>query len=59
MLDPKKLWETLKNFGYPKKKDVDTEHARMTHKGSNLFKTEDSIQKAGYEERYDQLLKEN
>ena len=52
MLAPKKLWIS-------KKKDVDTEHARMTHKGSNLFKTEDSIQKAGYEERYDQLLKEN
>ncbi len=31
----------------------------MIRIGSSLFKAEDYIRKAGYEERYDQLLKEN
>ena len=41
------------------KKDADATKERVIHKGSSLFKTEDFIRKTGYEERYDELLKEN
>lgn len=41
------------------KKDKDAVEGRLIHKGSSLFKTENIIRKPGYEERYDQLLKEN
>ena len=41
------------------KKDEEAAQERVIRKGSSLFKTEDYIRKAGYEERYDQLPKEN
>ena len=41
------------------KKDADAVQERVIRKGSSLFKTEDFIRKTGYEERYDELLKEN
>lgn len=41
------------------KKDADVAQERVVHKGSSLFKTEDIVRKPGYEERYDQLLREN
>ena len=41
------------------KKDADAVQERVIHKGSRLFKTEEFIRKTGYEERYDELLKEN
>lgn len=41
------------------KKDKDASEGRLIHKGSSLFKTENIVRKSGYEERYDQLLKEN
>ena len=41
------------------KKDADAAQERVIHKGSSLFKTEDIVRKSGYEERYDQLLREN
>lgn len=41
------------------KKDADATQERVIHKGSSLFKTGDFICKTGYEERYNELLKEN
>lgn len=42
-----------------KEKDADARDARLIHKGSSLFKTDNIVRKEGYEERYDNLLKEN
>ena len=42
-----------------KKKDDDAASERVVHKGSILFKTENIQRKAGYEAKYDALLKEN
>lgn len=42
-----------------KKKDADAMQGRVIHKGSSLFKTEDIVRQAGYEELYDRLLQEN
>ncbi|MBQ3334247.1 MAG: ISL3 family transposase [Eubacteriaceae bacterium] len=41
------------------KKDRDAEAGRIIHRGSTLFGTPDVIRKAGYEDKYDSLLKEN
>ena len=41
------------------KKDADAVQGRVIHKGSSLFKTEDIVRRSGYEDRYDQLLREN
>ena len=41
------------------RKDEDAASERIIHKGSRLFKTEDIKRKAGNEEKYDALLKEN
>ncbi len=40
-------------------KDTDARKERVIHKGSRLFKTEDTVRKEGYEERYNALLQEN
>ncbi len=42
-----------------KKKDTDAAMTRVIHKGSNLYKTENIVRKAGYEEHYNKLQKEN
>lgn len=41
------------------KKDEYAGRERIIHKGSSLFKTENIVLKAGYEERYNKLLEEN
>ena len=40
-------------------KDADARDERPIHKGSSPFKTDSIIRKEGYEERYNNLLKEN
>ncbi len=40
-------------------KDAKAEKGHVIRKGSELFKTEDVVQKGGREERYDELLREN
>ena len=41
------------------KKDADAADGRVIHKGSTLFKTENIVRKAGYEDLYNKLLEEN
>lgn len=41
------------------KKDKDAEDGRIIHRGSALFGTRDVVRKAGYEEKYDHLLRQN
>ena len=41
------------------KKDEEAAEGKVIRKGSELFGTEDVVRKSGYEERYDNLLKEN
>lgn len=41
------------------RKDAEAAEGHIIHKGSDLFKTENVTRKSGYEQRYDELLKQN